>query len=93
MNASATYGEVFDVHFLIPKPRKFEKVLAMRVLDEAADCVVSAAEIASRLEFKIGHHSSLWAANVGMISKLVFHGTEEDPSCVHVRLSDEAERR
>jgi hypothetical protein len=62
----------------------------MRVLDEAANRVVCAAEVAFRLELQLGHHASLWTTYVGLVAQLVLHGAEEDAACVHVWLGDEA---
>ena len=84
------YGQIFDVHVLIPQPRKLKKMLALRIVDEAADGVVRATEVASGFEFEVGHQARLRTAYVCVIAEFVLHSAEEDAARVHVWLRDKA---
>lgn len=85
-----SYSQILDVHFLIPLARKFEQVLAICIFDVAADGIVCSTKVAFGLEFEIGAESRFRAANVGVVTKFVFHGSEENAARIHVGLCDKA---
>lgn len=75
----------------MPVAREFEKVLIrLDLFDDTTDRVVASTEVTFRLEFKIGDETELRALDKTMVAELVLHLAEEDASCIHIRLCDEA---
>lgn len=87
---STTYRQVLDVHLLVPVTTELEQILStLGVLDMAANSIVCSSHPPLDLEVNLGFQTQLRAANVGVVTELVFHLTEKDSSGVHVWLGNE----
>lgn len=87
----STYCQILDKHLSVPVTGYLKQVLVrFRVLDESLDCIVCASKIPLGLELDICHKSRFGRSQKCMVTKLVFHLSEQDASSVHVWLRDEA---
>jgi hypothetical protein len=84
------YRQILNEHLLVPVATELEQILStLGVLDMASNSVVCSSHPALDLEVNLSFQTQLWAADVGVVTKLILHLTEQDTSGIHVGLCDE----
>jgi hypothetical protein len=86
----AAYGQILNVHLLIPVAAELEQILStLGVLDMASNSIVCSSHPALDLEVNLSFQTQLRTADVSVVTKLILHLAEQDTSGIHVGLCDE----